>query len=83
MKSDNPKTNDIDSSISLNEVREWKKQVYLDTVGMDENELIEYFRSAPERAAKTINSHVVYTSENTLKFVRDGDNENNYNTPKK
>jgi hypothetical protein len=44
-------TNNIDESKLLNEVRDWKKQVYLDTIGMDEMELIEYFKSAPERAS--------------------------------
>ena len=80
---ENDKNNDIYSSKSLTEVREWKNQVYLDTIDMDENELIEYFRAAPERAAKSINSHVIYTSENTLMFVRDGDNIDNYDTQKK
>ncbi|MBI5325085.1 MAG: hypothetical protein HZB41_07425 [Ignavibacteriae bacterium] len=77
------KNTDIYSSKSLNEVREWKNQVYLDTIDMDENDLIEYFRTAPERAAKSINSHVVYTSENTLMLVRDSDSDDNYNIQKK
>ncbi len=72
-------TNNIDESKSLNEVREWKKQLYNDTMKMNDNELIEYFGKAPERLAKSMNAKIVYTNDNKIHIVRDNEDDLNYN----